>query len=83
MERIDPSRRKKWSITDQVINPTTVTSQLIISDLSVAQHNGTYFCDVHYYKTSFIRQSTTVIVESEYANHRYNVKLQGNSPKVN
>jgi len=59
------NKRKKWDITKHVIDNSTVTSQLVISDLQVKQHNGTYICEVHNNKVSSVRQNTIVVVESE------------------
>ena len=58
---------KQFNTTKHLINPTTVTSQLVISDLQVAKHNGTYICEVHNYnEESSVRQKTVVVVESKF-----------------
>ena len=60
---------KQFYTTEHLINPTTVTSQLVISDLQVIKHNGTYICEVHNYnEESFMRQKTVVVVESKFIN---------------
>jgi len=65
-DKIRINNRKQWNIIEYVINTTTVTSQLVISDLQVKKHNGTYACDVfNVVKTSSVKQNTIVVVESE------------------
>ena len=64
--RID--KKKQWNITKHVITAVTVTSQLYISVLQMDQHNGTYSCEVdNNKKESFIKQSTSVVVEGKYS----------------
>jgi len=56
--------KNQWNITEHVINNITVTSQLVITDLQVTRHNGTYICVVHNNNNTFsIRQRITVVVE--------------------
>ena len=59
----------QWNITElSMRNTLTVTSQVVITHLTMKQHNGKYRCFVDNFKTrAAIRQTTTVIVESEYA----------------
>ena len=64
--RID--KKKQWNITKHVITAVTVTSQLYISVLQMDQHSGTYSCEVdNNKKESFIKQSTSVVVEGKYS----------------
>jgi len=57
---------RQWDITENIINDTTVNSQLVISDLQVTWHNGTYICDAHNNnRATSVRQTTIVVVESE------------------
>ena len=55
----------QWNITEHVINNITVTSQLVITDLNMTQHNGTYVCEVRNSnnRRSLQRQKTIVVVE--------------------
>ena len=65
--RID-NKDSQWIINEMAIeNILTVTSQIVITNLTVEQHNGTYTCSVHNFKPkSAVDQTITVVVESEY-----------------
>ena len=61
-----------WNITEHIINYITITSQLVISDLQMIEHNGTYICEVNnYFRKSSVRQSTIIIVEGKFVSIRY------------
>jgi len=65
--KIEMNKTKLLSINEHVINATTVTSQLLISDLQVKEHNGTYMCMVDNYRRShYVLQNVAVAVESKY-----------------
>ena len=61
-------RDSQWMINEMATgNMLTVTSQIVITNLTVEQHNGTYTCFVHNFKSrTAVDQTTTVVVESEY-----------------
>ena len=65
--RID-NKPLQWNITELSLRNTfTVTSQMIITNLTVEQHNGTYTCSVDNFKIKTGGdQTTTVVVESKY-----------------
>ena len=65
--RIDDDGPSQWTITKMSLrNTMTVTSQLVITNLTMEQHNGTYTCSVDNYRPrTSIDQTTIVIVESE------------------
>ena len=65
--RIDDNPAQ-WNITEVLLrNTLTTTSQIVITHLTVEQHNGTYTCSVDNYSPSMaVDQITSVIVESEY-----------------
>ena len=47
-------------------NILTVTSQIVITNLTVEQHNATYKCSVHNFKgRTAVDQTTTVVVVSK------------------
>ena len=58
-----------WNVTElSVGNGLTITSQIVIQHLTIEQHNGTYTCSVFNFRTiTSVNQTTTIIVESEYA----------------
>jgi len=61
------NNNNQWNTTEHVINSTTINSQLIISDLKIADHSGTYICEVHNNdKAPSVKQRTIVVVESEF-----------------
>ena len=63
--RID-NKPSQWTI-NKIRNILTITSQIVITNLTVEQHNGTYKCSVHNFKPKLaVDQTTTVVVESEY-----------------
>ena len=67
-ERID-GKRNQWNITERIDTAKIVTSQLVISDLQVTKHNGTYICGAdNNRKKSFVEQDSVVIVESKFIN---------------
>ena len=56
----------RWSINELSRNTLTVTSQVIITNLTVNHHNGTYVCTVHNFEQrTAVNQTTNVIVESQ------------------
>ena len=57
----------KWSITKLYRNTLTVTSQVVITNLTVDLHNGIYICmvDNNENKTA-VNQTTNVVVESQW-----------------
>ena len=64
--RIDSN--PQWNITkpSSPIKILTLTSQLIITNLTVEQHNGTYTCSVDNYRDGpTVDQIITVVVESK------------------
>ena len=64
--RIDDDQLQ-WSITELSIDPFTVTSQLIITNLTVDKYNGTYSCRVDNFRIDMaINQTTTVVIESKF-----------------
>ena len=65
--RID-NKPTQWNITElSMRNTLTVTSQVVITHLTVEQHNGTYVCSVDNSKGILdVVETTTIIVESEY-----------------
>ena len=67
LTRIDDNPAQ-WNITEVLLrNTLTVMSQIVITDLIVEQHNGTYTCSVDNYSPRMaVDQITSVIVESEY-----------------
>ena len=66
--RID--NKPQWNVTkpSSSLKILTHTSQLIITNLTVERHNGTYTCSVDNYRGGpNINQITTVIVESKFS----------------
>ena len=63
--RID--NKHQWNTSKMSLrNLITVVSQLIITKLTVEQHNGTYSCSVDNFRTGrSVGQTTIVIVESK------------------
>jgi len=56
----------EWNITNHVTNSTTITSQLVIFNLQITNHSGTYICEVHNNnRQSSVKQNVMVIVESK------------------
>ena len=66
LTRID-SNPPQWNITElSMRNTLTTASQIVITHLTVEQHNGTYTCSVDNFRPkAAVYQTTTVIVESE------------------
>ena len=67
--RVDhkPSR---WTVTEllSLRNTLTVISQLVITNLMVEQHNGTYTCSVDNFRPrAAVDQTTTIVVESKHS----------------
>ena len=64
--RID-NNPAQWNITEVLLrNALTITSQIVITHLTVEQHNGTYTCSVDNYSPRMaVDQITSVIVESK------------------
>ena len=60
------NRPSLWTITKLSLeNPLTNNLQLVITNLKVEQHNGTYTCSVDNYRPrTSIDQTTIVVVES-------------------
>ena len=55
----------KWSITKLYRNTLTVTSQVVITNLTVDLHNGIYICMVDNNENeTAVNQTTNVVVES-------------------
>ena len=64
--RID-SDQSHWNITELSSDPYTVTSQLVITNLTVDKHNGTYSCRVDNFRIDMtVNQSTAVVIESKF-----------------
>ena len=56
----------QWNITELSSDPFTVTSQLIITNLTVDEHNGSYSCRVDNFRVeTAISQNTIIVVESK------------------
>ena len=56
----------QWNITKLSRDPSTVTSQLVITNLTVDEHNGSYSCEVDNFRVeTAVNQNTNVVVESE------------------
>ena len=63
--RIDINQ-SQWNITELSNDPSTVTSQLIITNLTVGEHDGIYSCAVDNFKVdNAVNQSTIVVIESK------------------
>ena len=64
--RID-NKHSKWTISEITLpNALTITSQIVITNLTVEQHSGTYKCSVDNYKSrTAVDQTTVVVVESK------------------
>ena len=60
-------QRSQWNISEMTLtNTLTVTSQIVITNLTVEQHNGTYMCSVDNYRPrTAVDQTTIVVVESK------------------
>ena len=57
----------KWSITKLYRNTLTVTSQVVITNLTVDLHNGIYICMVDNNENeTAVNQTTNVVVESKW-----------------
>ena len=64
--RID-NDQSQWNITELSSDPFTVTSQLVITNLTVDKHNGTYSCRVDNFRIDMaVNQSTAVVIESKF-----------------
>ena len=65
--RINNNDQLRRTITELSLSNTfTVTSQLVITNLVVEQHNGTYTCSVDNFKIrTSVDQTTLVIIESK------------------
>ena len=57
----------QWNVSKiTLMNTLTVTSQIIITNLAVEHHNGTFKCSVdNYRRRTAIDQTTIVVVESK------------------
>ena len=63
--RIDINQ-SQWNITELSNGPFTVTSQLVITNLTVGKHDGIYSCAVDNFKVdNAVNQSTIVVIESK------------------
>ena len=64
--RID-NKPSQWNVTElSLSNTLTVTSQIIITHLTMEQHSGIYTCFVDNFRSrAAIDQINTIIVESE------------------
>ena len=63
--RID-NDQLQWNITELSNDPSTVTSQLVITNLTVGEHDGVYSCAVDNFKVeNAVNQSTIVVIESK------------------
>ena len=57
----------QWNITELSRDVFTVTSQLVITNLTVDKHNGTYSCRVDNHRIdTAVNQKTILIVESKF-----------------
>ena len=64
--RID-NNQSQWSITKFSSDQLTFTSQLVITNLTVDNHNGTYSCRVDNFRIDMaVNQTTTVVIESKF-----------------
>ena len=64
--RID-NDQSQWNITELSNDPFTVTSQLVITNLTVDKHNGTYSCRVDNFRIDMaVNQTTAVVIESKF-----------------
>ena len=64
--RID-NNPSQWNITELSKDPFTVTSQLVITNLTVDKHNGTYSCRVDNFRIDMaVNQTTAVVIESKF-----------------
>ena len=61
------NKQAQWNISEITLtNTLTVTSQIIITNLAVEQHNGTFKCSVDNFKPrTDVDQTTIVVVESK------------------
>ena len=63
--RIDINQ-SQWNINELSNDLSTVTSQLVITNLTVDEHNGVYSCAVDNFKVdNAVNQSTIVVIESK------------------
>ena len=63
--RID-NDQSHWNINELSKDPFTVTSQLVISNITADEHDGVYSCQVDNFKIdNAINQNTTVVIESK------------------
>ena len=63
--RID-TNQSQWIIKELSNDPFTVTSQLVITNLTVGEHDGVYSCAVDNFKVdNAVTQSTIVVIESK------------------
>ena len=63
--RIDVNQ-SQWNINELSSDPSTVTSQLVITNLTVGEHDGVYSCAVDNFKVdNAVNQSTIVVIESK------------------
>ena len=70
------NKRNQWNITELFDIAEIVTSQLVISDLQVTKHNGTYICGTdNNKKRSYVEQDTVLIVESKFINMSCHLSL--------
>ena len=56
----------QWNITELYRDSFTVTSQLVITNLTVDEHNGSYSCRVDNFRVeTAVNQNIIVVVESK------------------
>ena len=63
--RID-NNQSQWNFNELSSDPFTVTSQLVITNLTVGEHDGVYSCEVDNFKVdNAVTKSTIVVIESK------------------